>query len=90
MTALLVWLTLILAAVIVLVVAYHLAGIFLALRKTAAGLASLAEGLVKIRDDTAPLDGQLEAINGGLSTLLSRLLEVNGDLQTIVTVARRQ
>ena len=90
MTELLILLTLILAAVIVLVVAYHLIGILVALWKTASRLANLADGRVKIRDDTAPLGGHLEAINGGLSTLLSRLLDVNGDLQTIVTVARRQ
>ena len=47
--------TLILAGAIVLVVAYHLIGIYLNLKKTADNLELLAGGLVQINQNTAPL-----------------------------------
>lgn len=90
MTALLTWITLILVAVIVAVVAYHLIGIFVALKKTADSLEKLAGGLTQVRDDTGPLEGHIATINGGLTSLLQGLLGVNGDLETIVKVAKRQ
>ncbi len=77
------------ALVVVLVVAYHLIGIYLALRKGRSHLAKLAGGLKQIRDDTAPLNGKLDAINTRLSSLAPPLLAANGNLARIVAIARR-
>ncbi len=77
------------ALVVVLVVAYHLTGIYLALRKGRSHLAKLAGGLARIRDNTAPLNGKVEAINAGLSALAPPLLAANGHLARIVEMARR-
>jgi hypothetical protein len=90
MTTLLIWLTLIVAVAIVAVVAYHLIAIAVALKRTADALAQLAAGLVAIRDHTVPLGGRIETINAGLSTLLARLLAVNGNLAAIVAVATKR
>lgn len=79
----------ILTAVIILLVAYHLVGVFFALKKTADDLEQLAGGLIKVRDDTAPLEEGISTINGGLTALLGGLLAVNDDLATIVKVAKR-
>ena len=79
----------VLALVIVLVVAYHLIGIFLALRRGANSLQKLAGGLEKIRVDTAPLNGKIGTINGGLSALIAPLLAANGNLAKIVAIAAR-
>ncbi len=79
----------ILALVIVLIVAYHLIGIFLALRRGANTLQKLAGGLDKIRTDTVPLNGKLETINGRLSALIPPLLAANGNLGKIVEIANR-
>jgi hypothetical protein len=90
MTALLTWLTIGVALAIVLVLVYYLVGIIVALTRASNDLAKLAGGLVAIDKSTAPLDGHVQAINGGLSTLLRGLLGLNADLQTIVGVARRE
>ena len=50
-------------------------------------LASLAGGLIAVRDNTQPLPTHIQNINGGLSVLLSELLKVNGNLAAIVGVA---
>ncbi len=78
-----------LALVIVLVVAYHLVGIYLALRKGRVYLAKLAGGLAQARGDTAPLNGKITAVNLGLSALAPPLLAANGNLAGIVEIARR-
>ncbi len=78
-----------LALVVVLVVAYHLIGIYLALRKGRSHLAKLAGGLTQIRNDTGPLNGKLSTINAGLSALAPPLLAANGNLARIVEIARR-
>ena len=62
--------TLVLAGAIVLVVAYHLIGIYLNLKKTADNLELLAGGLVQINQNTAPLGEGIGQLNGGLSELL--------------------
>lgn len=80
-------LSLVLAVVIVAVVAYHLVGIYLALRKGADHLEKLAGGLIAIRDNTAPLNVKIDTINGGLSDLVAPLLAANGNLAAIVKVA---
>jgi hypothetical protein len=74
--------------VVVLVVAYHLIGIYLALRKGRSHLAQLAGGLTQIRDDTAPLNAKIETINKGLSALAPPLLAANGNLVKVVEIAR--
>ena len=88
MTALLLYLTLGVTAAVVLVLVIYLVGIIIALWGAKNSLAKLAGGLVAIRDNTQPLGEHVQAINGGLSTLLKGLLAVNGDLAAIVRVAQ--
>jgi hypothetical protein len=88
MTALLLYLTLAVTAAVVLVLVVYLIGIIIALWGAKNSLAKLAGGLVAIRDNTQPLGEHVQAVNGGLSTLLSGLLAVNGDLVAIVKVAQ--
>ena len=80
-------LSLVVAVVIVAVVAYHLIGIYIALKRGADHLQALAAGLAQIRDDTAPLNGKVDTINSGLSELLDPLLGANQNLAAIVSVA---
>lgn len=88
MIVLLTAVSIVLAVAIVGVVAIYLILIFVALKRAGDHLAALAGGLVKIRDDTGPLDGKIEAINGGLAGLAPPLLAVNDNLGAIVDVAR--
>ncbi|MEP6658084.1 MAG: hypothetical protein ABJC33_12660 [Betaproteobacteria bacterium] len=88
MTALLLYLTLAVTAAVVLVLVAYLIGIIVALWRAKNSLAKLAGGLVAIRDNTEPLGQHVQAINGGLSALLTGLLAVNGDLAAIVRVAQ--
>lgn len=88
MTALLLYLTLGVTAAVVLVLVIYLVGIIIALWGAKNSLAKLAGGLIAIRDNTHPLGDHVQAINGGLSTLLKGLLAVNGDLAAIVRVAQ--
>ena len=87
MTQLLLYLTLGVTAVVVIVLVIYLVGIIIALWKTKNDLAKLAEGLIAVRDNTQPLPEHINNINGGLSTLLNELLNVNGNLAAIVGVA---
>lgn len=80
--------TLVLVLTIVVLVAWHLIGIYLALKKGADHLDKLAGGLVKVRDDTAPLNAKVDTINGGLKALLPPLLGANGNLAAIVKIAQ--
>ncbi len=88
MTTLLLYLTLGVTAAVVLVLVVYLIGIIIALWGAKNNLAKLAGGLVAVRDNTQPLGRHIEAINGGLSTLLKGLLAVNSDLAAIVKVAQ--
>ena len=88
MTALLLNLSLVVVAAIVLVLVGYLIGIIAALWGAKNNLSKLAGGLVAVRDHTQPLGGHVQAINGGLSALLTGLLAVNGDLAAIVRVAQ--
>jgi hypothetical protein len=81
------YITLAVALVIVLVVAYHLIGIFFALKRGADDLEKLAGGLVAVRNNTKPLNGRLEDINAQLSALTKPLLATNTNLAAIVKVA---
>lgn len=87
MIALLTIASLVLAGAIVGVVAVYLILIFLALKRAADHLQGLAEGLVRVRDDTGPLEDKVRTINGGLQALLDPLLAVNDNLAAIVDVA---
>jgi len=80
-------LTLILVLVIVAVVAWHLIGIYISLKRGADHLEKLAGGLVAIRDNSAPLNGKVDEINAGLSELVPPLLAANDNLAAIVKVA---
>ena len=79
--------TLAVVLIIVLVVAYHLIGIYVALKRGADHLEALAGGLVAIRDNTAPLNSQVDEINKGLAGLVEPLLATNGNLGAIIKVA---
>ena len=79
--------SLILVLVIVSVVAWHLTGIFISLKRGADDLQKLAGGLVAIRDNTEPLNGRVDEINTGLAVLVSPLMAANVNLAAIVTVA---
>ena len=79
--------SLVLVLAIVLLVAYHLIGIFIALKLGADHLEKLASVLVKVRDDTAPLNDKIATINAGLSALAPPLLGANANLAAIVKVA---
>ncbi len=81
--------SLVLVLAVVLVVAYHLFGIWIALRRGRKHLEKLAGGLAQIRTDTAPLNGKLGTINAGLSALALPLLAAIGNLAAIVAIARR-
>lgn len=80
--------TLVLSLVILLLVAWHLIGIFVALKRGADHLEKLAGGLVKVRDDTAPLNAKVDTINAGLAQLLPPLLGANSNLAAIVKIAK--
>jgi hypothetical protein len=82
-------LSVVLALAIVAVVAIYLILIFVALKRAADHLEALATGLIKIRDDTGPLEEKVGTINGGLAGLAPPLLAVNGNLAAIVEVATR-
>lgn len=84
------YITLAVVLIIVLVVAYHLIGIYMALKLGGNHLETLAGGLMAIRDNTAPLNGRMDEINAGLAALIAPLLAANGNLAAIVKVVTRQ
>jgi uncharacterized phage infection (PIP) family protein YhgE len=82
--------TLILAGAIVLVVAYHLIGIYLNLKKTADNLELLAGGLVQINQNTAPLGEGLGQLNGGLSELIEDFKGALGNLTQLTKSSKEE
>ena len=84
------YITLAVVLIIVLVVAYHLIGIYIALKRGGDHLETLAGGVMEIRDNTAPLNGRMDEINAGLTALIAPLLAANGNLAAIVKVVTRQ
>lgn len=82
--------TLVLTLAIVLLVAWHLAGIYLALRRAADHLQKLAGGLARIRDDTGPLNAKVDTINRGLKQLVPPLTGANANLAAIVRIATQR
>jgi hypothetical protein len=89
MIALFIAVSVVLALAIVGVVAIYLILIFIALKRGADHLEALAGGLVKIREDTGPLEDKVSTVNGGLAGLAPPLLAVNSNLAAIVEVAAR-
>ena len=81
--------TLIVVLVIVALVAYHLIGIYIALKRGADHLEALAGGLAKVRENTSSLNAKVDTINGGLSALAPDLLKANDNLAAIVSVAQK-
>lgn len=81
------WVSLIVVLVIVAVVAYHLIGIYVALKRGADHLEKLAGGLAAIRDNTGPLNDRVDGINASLAGLVAPLMAANGNLAAIVKVA---
>jgi len=88
MTQLLLVLSLVVILAVVLVVVGYLLAIIWALWGAGTNLEKLAGGLVAIRDNTRPLSKDIPTINGALSSLLTGLLDVNGNLAAIVKVAQ--
>ncbi|MEL6964561.1 MAG: hypothetical protein AAFO01_17545 [Pseudomonadota bacterium] len=82
-------LTVVVVLLIVVLVAYHLIGIYIALKRGADHLETLAGGLAKVRDDTGSLNAKVDTINGGLSALAPDLLKANENLAAIVNVAKQ-
>ena len=74
MNAILITSTLLLVSAIVLVVAYHLIGIFWYLKKTGDNLENLAGGLIQISANTNPLESHIDDLNNGLNLLISNFL----------------
>lgn len=87
MTEFLAVVSLVLVLAIVVIVAYHLVGIYVALKRGADHLENLAAGLIKVRDDTLDLNRKIGTINSGLSDLVAPLMGTNDNLVKIVKVA---
>lgn len=77
---LLAWLTVIYAIVLVLALAVSLITIFVYLWKIGSALAQVKDGLIQARDNTAPLAGHLDFINGGLIGVGDGLHSADGHL----------
>ena len=74
MNAILITSTLLIISAIVLVVAYHLIGIFWYLKKTGDNLENLAGGLIQISANTNPLESNIDDLNDGLNVLISNFI----------------
>ena len=74
MNAILITSTLLIVSAIVLVVAYHLIGIFWYLKKTGDNLENLAGGLIQISANTNPLESNIDDLNDGLNVLISNFI----------------
>ena len=74
MNAILITSTLLIISAIVLVVAFHLIGIFLYLKKTGDNLENLAGGLIQISANTNPLESNIDDLNEGLNVLISNFI----------------
>ena len=83
MNAILITSTLLIVFAIVLVVAYHLIGIFWYLKKTGDNLENLAGGLIQISANTNPLESHIDDLNNGLNLLISNFLTTLKNLNFI-------
>lgn len=84
----LVTLTLITVLLVVLALAGYLAAVAWALRDASRSVAAIADGLERVRDDTAPIEEKLVTINGALSALSGGLKVVDGHLGAAARVFR--
>ncbi len=80
---LLTWLTVIYLVVLVLALAVSLITIFFYLWRIGSALAEVKAGLIQARENTAPLKGQLDIINGGLIGVSDGLQSVDGHIAGI-------
>ena len=83
MNAILITSTLLIISAIVLVVAYHLIGIFWYLKKTGDNLENLAGGLIQISANTNPLESNIDDLNEGLNVLISNFITTLKNLKFI-------
>ena len=83
MNAILITLTLLIISAIVLVVAFHLIGIFWYLKKTGDNLENLAGGLIQISANTNPLESNIDDLNEGLNVLISNFITTLKNLKFI-------
>ena len=83
MNAILITSTLLIISAIVLVVAFHLIGIFWYLKKTGDNLENLAGGLIQISANTNPLESHIDDLNNGLNLLISNFLTTLKNLNFI-------
>jgi len=88
MAATLTWITLLVAAVVVVVLVGYLVAVGLALAWANRSLAQLAGGLEAIEAHSHPLPTQLTTINNALGTLLGGLRSVDSHLIGIRKVFR--
>ena len=83
MNAILITSTLLIISAIVLVVAFHLIGIFWYLKKTGDNLENLAGGLIQISANTNPLESNIDDLNEGLNVLISNFTTTLRNLKFI-------
>ena len=83
MMAFLTWVTVVYALVLVVVLAATLIAILYYLWSIGTTLGKIRAGLLVVRDQTAPLAGQLEAINGALGVVAGDLSGARDDLLTV-------
>ena len=83
MNTILITSTLLIIFAIVLVVEFHLIGIFWYLKKTGDNLESLAGGLTQITTNTNPLEKNIDDLNNGLNLLISNFLSTLKNLKII-------
>jgi len=83
MNAILITSTLLIISAIVLVVAFHLIGIFWYLKKTGDNLENLAGGLIQISANTNPLESNIDDLNEGLNVLISNFITTLKNLKFI-------
>ena len=83
MNAILITSTILIISDIVLVVAFHLVGIFWYLKKTGDNLENLAGGLIQISANTNPLESNLDDLNEGLNVLISNFITTLKNLKFI-------
>ncbi len=82
----LMWITLVVLALVVLVLAFYLISVIFTLTKANRKLVQLAGGLEAIRDHTQPLPQHLTTINGALADLQQGLRSVDSHLVGIAGV----
>src|SRR5436305_10589863 len=83
MIAVLTWVTVIYALVLVVVLAVSLIAILYYLWSIGTTLGKIRAGLLLVRDQTAPLGGQVEAINGALGVVAGDLSAARDDLLAV-------